>query len=123
MNKSIKVLIVEDELSILTAISGKIQEIGWQSLEAKNGEEGLKLYIAEKPDVILLDIIMPVMDGIAMLKELKKLKSKTPVLIFSNLSDQSKVAEALELGSFNYMIKADNSLDDIVAQIKVMLHK
>jgi len=123
MNKSIKVLIVEDELSILTAISGKIKEIGWQPLEAKNGEEGLKLYSAEKPNIILLDLIMPVMDGITMLKELKKLKNKTPVLVFSNLSDKEKVAEALELGSFHYMVKADNSLNDIITQVKVMLKK
>ena len=118
MSKSIKVLIVEDESAISMAVSEKINEVGWQSITAVNGEEGLFMYEKEKPDIILLDLIMPVMDGITMLEKLKEMNNRIPVIIFSNVEDQTKVAKTLELGSYYYMVKSDCSLDDIIKQIE-----
>lgn len=118
MNQGKKVLIVEDEKALQQALSEKMKDIGWQPISAFNGEEGLKMLKENQPDVILLDIIMPIMDGITMLKKMKELGDTTPVIIFSNLNDSNKVAEAVTLGSFNYLTKSDCSLEDIIDKIK-----
>lgn len=115
--KSYKILIIEDELRIIKAIKDKIVRKGWQAVVASNGEEGLRMAKKEKPDMILLDIVMPVMDGLTMLKKLRK-TSDTPVLILTNLSDEKKLFEALREGSYDYLIKSDYSLDDVIKKIQ-----
>ena len=119
-NKAYKVLIVEDELNLQKAIGDKIQREGWQSLVASNGEEGLRMAMTEKPDIVLLDIIMPIMDGMTMLKELRKV-SKVPVLILTNLYDEKKLIEAFRGGSFDYLVKSNYSLNEVVEKIKEAL--
>jgi len=119
-NKAYKVLIVEDELNLQKAIGDKIQREGWQSLVASNGEEGLRMAMTENPDIVLLDIIMPIMDGMTMLKELRKV-SKVPVLILTNLYDEKKLIEAFRGGSFDYLVKSNYSLNEVVEKIKEAL--
>ncbi len=117
-NKKIyKILIVEDELKLQKALSDKIIREGWQSITAGNGEEGLTMVMRENPDLVLLDIIMPVMDGLTMLKELRKI-SKVPVLILTNLYDEKKLINAFRAGSYDYLIKANYSLDEVIDKIK-----
>jgi DNA-binding response OmpR family regulator len=115
-----KILIVEDELPLLNVLSEKLTHEGFSVLQAKNGLEGLEVALKERPDLILLDIIMPVMDGINMLKKLHEdLWGKTAkVIILTNLSEQKKVAEVLKEGMHDYLIKSDWKIADIVQQIK-----
>lgn len=118
--KSYTILIVEDEFKMQKALSDKIKRVGWQFALAGNGEEGLRMAESVKPDLILLDVIMPVMDGITMLKKLRK-TSKVPVIILTNLYDEEKIFESMKMGNYDYLVKSNYSLDDIVKRIKKAL--
>lgn len=112
-----KILIVEDEDSVVYALNEKLGAIGQlKVLCAKNGREGLKLALAEKPDLILLDIILPEIDGLKMLRALRAdvWGKNAQVIVLSNLSDPFKEKEASELGVNRYMIKVDWKIDDVI---------
>ncbi|MCG2689830.1 response regulator, partial [Candidatus Parcubacteria bacterium] len=86
----LKILTIEDDKFLRELIKRKLQEVGFEAISASNGEEGLKLAKEEKPNLILLDLIMPGMDGFITLKELQKdpLLASIPVIILSNLGQQ-----------------------------------
>jgi len=117
------ILVIEDEPALLGALTTKLENEGFSTLEAKNGQEGLDLALSAHPDAILLDIIMPKMDGITMLKKLREDEwgKKVLVLILTNLSDDRKVAEALEQNTFDYLVKSNWTLEDVVKKIKEKL--
>ena len=120
-NKTI--LIVEDEQGIRQALVDKFSIEGFDVLEAKNGKEGLKLALKEHPDLILLDIIMPVMDGVTMMKKLKgdKWGQEVPVIMLTNLSDIEKVSRFVESGVYEYLVKSDWRIEDVVKKVKEKL--
>lgn len=116
-----KILIVEDEMPLRDALRDKLAREGFAALEAKNGEEGLEIALRDHPDLILLDIIMPRMDGMTMLKELRKdiiWGAKAKVIILTNLSEIVKVSEAIAQESFNYLVKSDWKIEDVVIKVK-----
>lgn len=115
-----KILIVDDEQMLRDAVAGALRENSCTVLTAGDGEEGLQKALDEHPDLILLDIMMPKTDGIAMLKELRTKQSPptSQVIFFTNLSDMAKIAEALNEGAAGYIVKAESSLDGIVEKIK-----
>ncbi len=121
--ESYSVLVVDDEKSTLLVVSAAIRDAGFTVYEATDGQEGLALALARHPDMILLDIQMPVMDGISMLEELRKdLWGKDAfVMLLTHVSGTDKVAQALELGAFDYLDKSNWDLPAIVAQIKKRL--
>lgn len=113
------VLIVEDELSMQRALKKKLEHVGYVVQTAIDGEEALASIKSSKPDLVLLDLIMPKMDGISVLRQLKgddELRS-TPVVILTNLSSGDKVAEAMQLGTFDFLVKANYSLDDVLKKV------
>lgn len=116
-----KILIVEDDQSLSEALQTRLGTEGFKVEVAINGKEGLEKIDQFKPDLILLDIIMPIMDGITMLKEIKKRAIKTPVIILTNLTEGEVVGEALESGSYNFLVKSNYSLSDIFDKIKEVL--
>lgn len=122
-NKS-TILIVEDEVALREALKDKLEREGFMTAEAKNGEEGLQICESVKPDLVLLDIIMPIKDGITMLKELRETGwgKNVPVILLTNLSDNEKVAEALASGSHDYLVKSDWKLEDVVERIRERLN-
>lgn len=122
-NSSHKILIVEDDITLLRLLAVKFDEKGFTVLEAKNGEEGLNLAIIEHPDIILLDIVMPVMDGMSMLTELRKDSwgKNADVIILSNLSDAGRVSEALKNQVYDFLVKTDWTLEDLVKKVKEKL--
>ena len=120
-----KILFVEDEPNLQKAIGELLKQEGFQFFEALDGVQGLEVAKEEKPDLILLDLILPKKDGFEVLKELKadgKLKS-IPVIILSNLEGTGDVEKALELGATTYLVKANYELSDVLDLIKNNLPK
>lgn len=118
-----KILIVEDEPPLRNALRDKLSRENFAVLEAKNGEEGLEIALRERPDLILLDIIMPVMDGITMLKKLRgdDWGKNAKVIMLTNLSDDESLANAIAQGSHEYLVKSDWKIEDVVAKIRERL--
>ena len=118
-----KILIVEDD-PLMSRMYQKIFKFeGYEVEMAGNGEEGLKIALKEKPDIILLDIVMPKMDGMEMLQKLKA-DAETrdiPVVILTNLSDYEKISEALSLGAMDYLVKANYKLEDLLEKVRTVL--
>jgi two-component system phosphate regulon response regulator PhoB len=118
------ILVVEDEISLRSALSDKLNNEGFEVIIAKNGLEGIQEIKKKKPDLILLDVVMPIMDGLSMLREIKN-DDKTkniPVVILSNLGDQRDILKAMEHEAFDYLVKSDVTLEAIVAKIKSKLN-
>jgi len=114
------VLIVEDEGAMQRALKNKLEKAGYDVLLANDGAEALEQMKEHKPQLMLLDLIMPKLDGISVLREVKvndELKN-IPVIILTNLSSGDKVAEAMQLGTFDFLVKANYSLDDVLSKVK-----
>lgn len=112
-------LIVEDDASLRGALCKKFIKEGFNVLSAEDGEEGLKTALEQHPDLILLDILMPKMDGLTMLKKFRESdKDKnTPVMLLSNLTDVQDISEALLLGAKEYLVKSNWKLEDLVKKV------
>ncbi|MDP4038901.1 MAG: response regulator [bacterium] len=125
MSENKKVLIIEDEASLLSALMEKFKRKGFSVFGAKDGQEGLEAALKIHPDIILLDLLMPVMDGITMLRKLRNdVKNKEiRVLVLTNLSDVDKASEAAKLGAFDYIVKSDWKINDIVKRVTDILNK
>ncbi len=123
MKKKKKVLVVDDEPVLLNLLISKIKEAGFETIGAADGDEGLRKALVEHPDLILLDIVMPKMDGITVLKKLRQddWGRKTPVIILSNLNTAEAVEKSLANGVYDYLVKIDYTLDDLVAIVKKRL--
>jgi len=115
-----KILIVEDEPSLLKVMYNKFTVEGYIVLKANNGKEGLKLALKEKPHLILLDIDLPIMNGLEMLKDLRKHKDckNTEVIIITNYENSDMVADTMLFGVHEYLVKSDWRLEDIVKTVK-----
>lgn len=125
MNNSNKklLLLVEDDVSISKVLSRFLEQSGFNLLRATDGIYGLKMALENHPDLILLDIIMPHMDGLTFLKELRKDKwgKSVPVMILSNLSNPETEKEAAQYAIKDYIIKTDFCLTDILKKINDIL--
>ena len=124
MNQKKNILIVEDETPLRMALRDKLVREGFSVLEAKNGQEGLAVAVHVHPDLILLDIVMPVMDGMTMLKELRAdhWGQNAKVIVLTNLSDNDKLADAMEQGSYDYLVKSNWTIESVVAKVKDRLN-
>lgn len=117
------VLVVEDEAFLRGPLKEKLLHEGYSVSEAQNGEEGLKKALELKPDLILLDIVMPKMDGIDMARNLRKDEwgKNAKVVVLTNISDMDKIQEALENGIYEYFIKSDTKIEGIIEKVKEIL--
>ena len=119
------VLIVEDEQSLRQTLVDKLTREGFDVLEAKNGEEGLERALKKHPDLILLDIIMPVMDGMTMMKKMREDKwgRKVPIILLTNLSatDAEIIKRVIEDEPSYYLLKSDWKIKDVVNKVKETL--
>ena len=123
IKKGKKILIVEDEAFQIKILGDIFTAEGFDVLKASDGEEGLNVALREHPDLILLDILLPKIDGITMLKELRKNSwgKNIPVVILTNLVEAEKAKEALEEGVYDFLIKANSGLDEILKKVKEKL--
>jgi len=120
-----KVLIIEDDRFLRKVIVKKLSREKYQTTEAADGEEGLKLAQSENPDLILLDLVLPQMDGFEVLERIKNNKSisKIPVIILSNLGGTDKMNKGLKMGAADFLIKAELNPGEIVFRIKAVLER
>ncbi len=118
-----KILIVEDDKFLRDLISQKLTKEGFEVDEAIDGEEGVKMIKEVKPDLILLDLILPGIDGFEVLVKMKKNSSisSTPVIILSNLGQKEDVEKGLKLGAVDYLIKAHFTPGEIIDKIRAVL--
>jgi DNA-binding response OmpR family regulator len=116
-----KILIAEDENAIAKALQLKLEHLGFNVELASNGEEALEALKKTKFDLMLLDIMMPKVDGFGVLAGLKNLNYKPIVLISSNLSQSSDRDKAISLGADDFLVKSDVSLKEIVDKINEAL--
>lgn len=124
-NKPIKVLIAEDEEVLRRMYLTKFRAEGFEVYDADNGEKAFKLAQEKIPDIILLDIIMPLSNGFSTLKKIKgeeKLKN-IPVVMLTNLAQNSDREEGEKLGAVDYLVKADLTPSEVVKKIREILKK
>lgn len=123
MEKSKKILIVDDEELVVKALTRKLNEEGFEVYAAYDGDEALLKVLESKPDLILLDIIMPKLDGISVLKKLKASDETKdiPVIILTNLYDDKRIEEVLRTGNTDYLIKVEYPVNEIIRKVKEKL--
>lgn len=120
-----KILIIEDDNFVAEVYSTKLLEMEHAVTVARNGEEGLEAIGKETPDLILLDIIMPVMGGIEMLEELKKNAEwkKIPVILLTNVGEKESIQKVQNLGVQDYLIKSHFTPAEVIEKIEAVLGK
>lgn len=117
-----KILIAEDDKSLLWILRQSFADAGFSVFFAEDGEVGLAIAEKENPDLILLDISMPRMDGITMAKKLKEKGIKSQIIFLTNFKDAEHISEAVALMKYtDYIIKSDLSIDQIISRVKERL--
>ena len=118
-----KILLVEDDEMLHGMYTQKFKNQGYEVASAFDGAEGIKMAAEETPDVILLDVIMPKMDGFVALKKLKKNNDTAaiPVILLTNLGQEEDVRKGSELGADDYFIKANHTPQEVVDKVNSFL--
>jgi two-component system, OmpR family, alkaline phosphatase synthesis response regulator PhoP len=117
-----KVLVVDDEQSIVTLLKYNLEQAGFEVITAMDGEEGRNLAELEAPDIIVLDLMLPKLDGIEVCKQLRQKKIMTPILMLTAKDDEFDKILGLELGADDYMIKPF-SPREVIARVKAILRR
>lgn len=118
-----KVLIVEDDRALRSILGSGLGKAGFLVVEASNGEEGLEVAQNERPDLILLDVIMPKVDGFEVLQKMRECEwgKDMPVVVLSNLGSEDLKEKAQKLGAKGYIVKSDFDIEGIVSIVKEKL--
>ncbi len=119
-----RILVIEDEPSILKAIAEALRIENFEVFTASDGESGLVQFRTRKPDLVLLDLILPGKNGFEVLQSARQDPecARVPVVILSNLGDEDEIKQGMDLGAVDYLIKADYDLGEIVKIIRRHLH-
>ncbi len=117
------ILVVDDDETIRRVLTDKFEGEKFNVLTADNGEVGLSLALAKHPNIVLLDLVMSRMDGMGMLKALRQdgWGKEVPVMILTNVSNGDEVGEALKYNVYDFLVKTDWSLEDVVERVKMRL--
>jgi len=118
-----KILVIEDDKFLRELISQKLLKEGYDIAEAMDGEKGVDAIKAENPDLILLDLILPGIDGFEVLSRIKSDPSMSgiPVIILSNLGQKDDIEKGLKMGAVDYLIKAHFTPNEIVEKIRSIM--
>ena len=114
------ILVVEDESALQKAMSDVLTQEGFEVVSALDGEAGLRLAQEKKTNLILLDLILPKMNGFEVLEALKKdaTTRSIPVIVLTNLEDMKNIQKAVDLGATTYLVKANYSLEEVLEKVK-----
>jgi len=123
MSSKPKILIAEDDKFISRALCDGLGRAGFEAIPAHDGLEALAKIRSAKPDLILLDIIMPNKNGFEVLSEIKKENefNKIPIIILSNLGQESDIKQGEELGADDYLIKSNVPMKEVIEKVKKLL--
>lgn len=118
-----KILVIDDDQFFPKTLEAALPKEKYTLVHAEDGEVGLQKLRSEKPDLVILDLMMPKLDGASFLKKLKESEDlpKVPILVSSNLSSVKKISDVMALGAVGYVIKSDESLPSIVQDIERVL--
>jgi DNA-binding response OmpR family regulator len=116
-----KILIVDDERAIAHALELKLGIAGYETATASNGQSALDYLTKEKVDLILLDLIMPKMDGFSVLEALNQNNDKTPVIVLSNLSQEGDEKRAKDLGAKEFFVKSNITVTEVIDYVKKII--
>lgn len=114
-----KILVAEDDKFLASAYKVKLEKSGFEVRMAGDGEEAVEILKGFEPDVILLDLIMPKMDGFTALEQIRSNPkfARTPIMVASNLGQKEDIERAQKLGATGYIIKSDLSIEDLIKKI------
>lgn len=118
-----KVLFVEDEPALQKALGDFLRKEGYEMISALDGEQGLTMAIRERPDVMLLDLILPRIRGLDVLEKMKNNPelAAIPVIVLTNVESSEAIQQAVALGAQAYLVKANYRLDEVLEKIKTVL--
>ena len=118
-----KILIIEDDVFLQDLEANKLKKDGFEVITASNGEEALEKIKEPNIKIILLDLILPGIDGLEVLKKIKQNENtkNTPVIVFSNLSEEKDIQKAKEIGAKDFMVKSNFSLNELAEHINKIL--
>ena len=117
-----RILVIEDERPLRVAVSDSLKDEGYRVLTAADGEEGLQLALTERPNLILLDVMLPKMDGFALCRELRRQNQEVPVLMLTAKGLVDDRVKGLDAGADDYIVKPF-SLDELHARIRAMTRR
>jgi PAS domain S-box-containing protein len=123
MGHTVKVLIVDDEELIRLNLRAVLEDLGYRVVEAANGREGLDLFDSERPGLVLVDLMMPVMDGLSMIAALREKNPETPVIVISGAGTVREAVNSLRLGAWDYVMKPIPDAEGLDITIKRVLEK
>lgn len=114
-----KILVVEDEAVLQKAMTDMLGEHEYESIQAIDGEQALEFARSEKPDLILLDLVLPKKHGLEVLEELKndEATKAIPVIVLTNLEEKDDISRAMELGAGSYLVKSDYDIGEVINKI------
>jgi DNA-binding response OmpR family regulator len=124
--KQKKVLIVEDDITMREIVVHKLSTSGFEVVQASDGNEAIEVWKREKPDLVLLDLMLPQMDGFQILETIRKDKAaddKASVIVLSNLFSKEDISRAKLLGADDFMVKAYYTTEEIMTKVKEALKK
>lgn len=116
-----KILIAEDDDNILDILKKRFEIEGFSVVIAKDGEEAVATAQAEKPDLIISDVLMPKLDGIEMAEKIKGLNKNIKIMLLTNVKDKENLDRIEKAGKFECLIKSDLRIDEIVEKVKIKL--
>lgn len=116
-----KVLIVEDDQDFISILKIKFTNEGFSVVTAEDGEEGVAVADKEKPDLIMSDVLIPKLGGLEMAKKIRETDKKVPIVFLTNLKDADYINNIKKSGDFDYWIKSDLPISEIVKKVKVKL--
>ena len=117
-----KILVVEDDQALLNVLSLKLKSLNYAVIPARDGEQAIIKFKKEPPNLVLLDIAMPVKNGFEVLEEIKiKQKSKVPIIILSNLAGSQDIVTGINFGAIDYITKSNLTLKEIGSKINKVI--
>jgi DNA-binding response OmpR family regulator len=119
--KNKKILLVEDDKDFLLILRTKLTMAGFNVVAAHDGQEGFSMVGKEKPDLIVSDVLMPIMDGIEMAVKIKESNKKAKILFLTNIQDADYTKKLEDSKEFDYLIKSEMRINEIVEKIKAKL--